>query len=535
MPNWFYLFWFLLIPSICYSQKNEMDSIFAELDRTMNNKKFYVNQKEQKIAELKKMFETPNLTLDQRYQINKNLHAEYNYYIPDTAKIHLFENIQIAQELNNKQWLIESRLSLIRHYSIEGLYINAINALDSIRPDIDNNYLLSDYYSVYTQLYYFYSGSNKKLAPQYFLYQDSLLHSINKDSNIYPFLLAEKLIDSGNWKEGRKILLTLYEKVEPGSHLQAMLANNIGKTYVEEKNYEMQKKYFAISATADMKNVVREHESFRSLAIACYETNEIDRAYKYISQSMEDAIFTNFNMRMIEASQFFPIIEKSYQQKLQKEKKRFFYLIILTGIISLLLVMGILYIYPKMKKLATIRKSLSDMNKELNKVNKEMIKMNKELSESNILKETYITQFLHLCSLYVKKLETYQNTLNKKAMGNQLDELYKVLKSRSMIDNELKELYELFDRIFLNLYPNFVEELNQLLPEDEQFQLKKKDNMTAELRMLALIRLGITDSSAIAEFLHYSIKTIYNYRTRLRNKSLVPNDDFENKIKAIGR
>ncbi|MCC8146838.1 MAG: DUF6377 domain-containing protein [Bacteroidales bacterium] len=447
----------------------------------------------------------------------------------------MYDNICIAKELNNPSWLTESKLSLIRHYSTEGLYLDAVRALDSIRPQAYKHGLLTSYYSVYKQLYLFYSASNDFFPPEYFLYQDSLLMATDKNSNVYPFLVAEKLSDTEHSKEARDILLPLFDAAEEGSHLQAMLANSIGRTYRGENNYEMQKKYFALSAIGDVKNAVREHESFRSLAIACYQTNDIERAYKYISQSMEDAIFTNFNMRMIEASQFFPIIEKSYQQKLEKEKNRFFYLAILTGVIAVFLIIGIIYIYRQMNKLAAIRKSLSDTNAQLNQINEEAVNMNRELSESNLLKETYITQFLHVCSLYVKKMEKYQSLLNKKAMDRQLEDLYKILKSRDMIDNELKELYGLFDKIFLNLYPNFVEELNKLLPDEEQFKLKKDDSMTAELRMLALIRLGITDSSAIAEFLHYSIKTIYNYRTRLRNKALVRSEDFENEVKKIGK
>ena len=511
--------------SSIYSQKNELDSIFAELDKAMADRKIYIGQKDQRMAETKKMLTAPDLALDQRYHINNTLQSEYLYYYPDTAKIYLLDNIRIAKELNNHKWEVESKLALIRYYSIKGLYIDAINALDSIRPDAYSQGLINSYYSVSKQLYRFYSSANNNLPQEYFNYRDSLLMLTNKDSWVYPFLVAEKLIDNGQWEEGRALLFSLFESEEKGSHRQAMLANNIGQTYKIDNNYELQKKYFAISAIGDIKNAVRAHESFRFLAIACYETNEIDRAYKYISQSMEDAIYIDFNMRKVEASQIFPMIQKSYQHKLQAEKDRFFYLMILVSIISFLLVVGVFYIYLQMNRLTTMRKNLIETNKQLNKANE-------ELTNANLLKQTYITQFLSVCSLYIKKMEMYQNILNKKAMNRQLEDLYSSLKSKDLIEKELKELYVLFDKLFLRLYPCFVEEINSLLPDNEKFKLKKTDNMSAELRIFALIRLGITDSSAIAEFLHCSVKTVYNYRARIRNIALVSSEEFEERIKT---
>jgi len=518
-----------------YSQKNELDSIFVELDRAIANKNIYFEQKEQQIAALKKSFNMPNLTLEQRFQLNNDLYSEYQYNSPDSAVFYVYDNIRIAQELKNQNLLVKSKLTLIRYYSIKGLYINAVNALDSIRSDAYAQGLMTLYYSVYKQLYRFYFSANNNLPQAYFNYRDSLLMATDKNAWSYPYIAVEKMIEDGQLDEGKTLLLSLFEKAEKGSHLQAMLANSIGNTYKNDHNYQMQKKYFAIAAIGDIKNAVREHESFRSLAIACYETNDIERAYKYISQSMEDAMFTGFNMRKTEASQFFLIIQDAYQRNLQAEKDRFRHLMIGTSIIAFLLAIGIFYIYRQMNKVKIMRKNLDEINKQLNKLNEELVKVNVELTDANLLKETFITQFLRICSLYVNKMEKYQSNLNKKAMNRQLDDLYSMLKSRDIINNELKELYELFDSIFLNLYPDFVEKINCLLPEDIKFKVKKMANLSAELRIFALIRLGITNSAAIAEFLHCSVKTVYNYRAHIRNAALVSGEEFEERIKEIGK
>ena len=194
-----------------------------------------------------------------------------------------------------------------------------------------------------------------------------------------------------------------------------------------------------------------------------------------------------------------------------------------------------------MKRLAKIRKELyqtniklKELNTDLQISNSRILGINLELSNANKIKETYIGHFLDLCSTYISKLERYQNTLNKKAVEKKLDELYRMLKSSEMIDNELKELFENFDNIFLHLYPNFVEEFNSLLIQEERFELKQNELLNTELRIFALIRLGITDSSKIASFLHYSANTIYNYRTRVRNKAAVPREEFESLVSQIG-
>ena len=216
-------------------------------------------------------------------------------------------------------------------------------------------------------------------------------------------------------------------------------------------------------------------------------------------------------------------------------------MLIFICLLSLFLIACIVYVYLQLKKLSKARKSLHSANKQLHNLNIELSRhndkfksINSELHEANILKETYISHFLDICSVYINKLEKFQNSLNKRAMERNLDELYKMLKSKEMINNELKELYEMFDNIFLHLYPDFGEQCNELQIKEERIELKQNEMLTPELRIFALIRLGITDSSKIAGFLHYSPTTIYNYRTRARNKAAGQRDQFENMVMKIG-
>lgn len=522
------------------ARKTELDSILFSLNQTIAEKEIYVKQKEQRIADSKQLLNMPNITSEQKYEINTRLYNEYKSFIADSAMTYLQENIHIAEELKNDNWLYDTKLNLSLLYSVAGMYLDAEKLLKSIHSQNLNGYLLEKYYDSYKQIFYFYPN-NAFSEENYNIYRDSLLALLDSQSDFYKIIYSEKLIHTAAYEESRELLFPMFQNAEKDTHWYAVLAFSIGETYRGEKNYDMQKKYYALSAISDIKNVIKENASMCALAIAFYETNDIEQAYKYIQQSMEDAIFSNARLRTMEVSQVFPIIEQSYQHKLEKQKNRLFYLLICIGVLSILLAITIVFVYIQLHKLAKARHSLSETNKQLHDLNEDLHEsnrktqdINKELFEANLLKETYISQFLDTCSMYIDKLEKYQNTLNRKAMDRKMDDLYKMLKSKDMIENEVKELYEIFDNIFLHLYPNFVEEFNSLLLEEEQIQLKPNELLHPELRIFALIRLGITDSSKIASFLRYSTTTIYNYRTRVRNKSAVPRDEFEDYVMKIG-
>jgi hypothetical protein len=497
------------------------------------------------------MLKTPNITLQQQYEINRELYNQYKTYISDSAIYYTRQNLNIAQELNDIIWINESKLDLVSLYAIAGMYIEAVEILKSIQNKKLPDWLQVKYYDCYKQLYNYYSSNNPytliyiEKSKQY---RDSLLNILDKESNHYKIVYAEKLYDENKLAEGRQILQELLENTESDTHEKAVLAYALANIYKKQGNIKLQKYYYAVSAISDIKNAIKENASMQALASVLYETGEVERAYDCIKSSMEDAMFCNARLRTYEVSQIFPIIDSAYQGNVNKQKSELQLFLILLSILSVFLIIAVIYVYRQMRRVARIRKELIDANiklnalntdlqsiiNQLNNVNKELSDVNNELSEANQIKEAYIGHFLDLCSTYINKLEKYQNTLNKKAVEKKLDELYKILKSREMIDNELKELYENFDNIFLHLYPNFVEEFNSLLSEEEKFILKPNELLNVELRIFALIRLGITDSSKIAGFLHYSANTIYSYRTRVRNKAAVPREEFESMVMKIG-
>ena len=199
-----------------------------------------------------------------------------------------------------------------------------------------------------------------------------------------------------------------------------------------------------------------------------------------------------------------------------------------------------IYIYRQMKRLSIARNHLQTANGKLKTLNEDLQQMNVslqsanlELSESNQIKEEYIARFVKLCSTYIDKLDAYRRMVNRKISSGQTEELFRITRSQKALDDELKELYDNFDTAFLHLFPDFVGKFNALLQEDGRIVLKKGELLNTELRIFALIRLGIDDSSQIAEFLRYSVNTIYNYRAKVKNKACVSRDDFEKLVEQI--
>ena len=297
-----------------------------------------------------------------------------------------------------------------------------------------------------------------------------------------------------------------------------------------------------LSSIADMKSAVREYISLRKLAVLLYQEGDIDRAYSYLKLCMDDAVFCNARLRILEILQIFPLINDTYQQKAEKQQEQMKWALVSISLLSIFLLIAIFYVYKQMKRVAAARHEVIDANKRLKELNEELHRYNLQLKEANhiiaensYLKEEYIGRYMDQCSVYLEKMDNYRRSLGKIAATGKVDELYKNIKSSKFIEEELKEFYANFDNTFLQLFPTFVEDFNTLLAEGEQIYPKVNERMSTELRIFALIRLGITDSVKIAQFLRYSVTTIYNYRTKVRNKAAGDRDQLEQEVMKIGK
>ena len=280
--------------------------------------------------------------------------------------------------------------------------------------------------------------------------------------------------------------------------------------------------YMALSARHDLETPVKEYKSLYELASLLYETGDIRRAYRYITRSVNDAIAANAATNIQSTYTILPVISGSYNREMLRNQRQLGYCLIGVCLLSIALATAIFF---------TIRGNVkrSQANAKL----KEYVNL---LNESNNIKESYIGRYLDMCSYYIGGLERYRSQLRRSARTGGFAEVSEKLKSTEFIDRELDNFYAQFDATFLDLFPDFVEQLNALLQPDKQIDCKSKDGiLTTELRVVALIRLGVNDSVKIADFLRRSVSTIYNYRVKLRNSALSGREEFENQVMKIGR
>ena len=524
---------------------NDIDSLLKVLDSSVDNYQVFSNQKEEQLNKLKDLLKYTNND-DQRYKICGQLYDDYKSYKSDSALTYAQKKLQIAEKMNNRWNLTDAKLNLASIMGTSGMYKESMDILETINIQ-DNPDLKAYYFHVYRTVYGFmadYTVSTREKERYNKLvsnFRDSLLVVNPPNSETHIMVKTDQLIANKKSDEAIKILLSYYPTIKNDKHTRAIIAFCISVTYQKQQNIENEKKWLIISAINDIQSATKDYISLRSLAFLLYEEGDIDRAYKYIKRSLEDALFCNARLRTYEISQMLPIIDQAYQHQSQARQRQLIISLISISLLSVFLLIAVLSVYRQMRKLSVARKDLSQANKLLNDLNKELSETNKllkhsneTLSEANLIKEEYIGRYMDQCSAYIDKLDDYRRLLNKTATAGKIDDLIQTIKSKQFIEDELKEFYTNFDSTFLQLFPTFVEEFSVLLVDNEEIQLKSGELLNTELRIFALIRLGISDSVKISHFLRYSLSTIYNYRTKLRNKSAVPRDEFESYVMKIG-
>lgn len=543
---------FLCLCTICMcrlhaADSSRADSLLLKLDQAIKERPIYMEQKELKLVELKRQLHR-QIPDEERFAILGTLLDEYRSFNTDSALHMAEEREQIAIRLGNREYIDNARMNKADVLGMTGMYKEVMDLMRNIHIDRLPVDIHPYYYHIYRTVYglmadYAVTAYEKKLYTELTdKYRDSLL-LVNKDNLLIHTLIQSDQYNVRNEYDKAIRLLTDYLALQKDyEHDVAICAYTLSESYRLKGDKEKEKEYLIVSAMADMKTAVREYISLRKLAVLLYQEGDIERAYSYVKICMEDAAACNARLRKLEILEIFPIINDAYQQKTEKQQEQMKWALVSISLLSLFLLLAIFYVYKQMKKVAAARREVIDANKRLKELNDELHLSNAQLKEANhsiaensYLKEEYIGRYMDQCSVYLEKMDNYRRSLGKIAATGNVEELYKNIKSSKFIEGELKEFYTNFDNTFLQLFPTFVEDFNALLADDEQISLKAGERMNTELCIFALIRLGITDSVKIAQFLRYSVTTIYNYRTKVRNKAAGDRDLLEQEVMTIGK
>ena len=538
------------------------EKLLVTLDSLLAHREVFVNAKEERILQLKKQ-KAKVSTLEEQYLMNKLIYDEYRVYNADSALHYIEQNKRLATQSNNREWMVTSLVEQSFVLSATGFLKEATEAISGIQASNLSRSVRSKYYgqmrSLYSRLSN-YSSGNPELSHTYNelqrTYLDSVCITATPNEPRYLYSLVWKHIGTPAIKPVKAALEKKIKTLPPDTRTYAMAASNLALIYKHEGNEEKYLEFLILSGMADIRSANGDISSLQDLAEYLFAHGEIDRAYSYINYCSQNAQAYRNRVRAITISKLQSSIHQAYQEQNEQQRKRLHIVLVVVSLLSLVLVGAFLFIRSQMKHLAESSHKLDEANKLLNShmrnlsdahqrleeaneqlkdLNKQLHEVNAQLQESNYVKEEYIGYVFNICSTYIGKLEEFRKNINRKLKVGQIEEAQALTGSSSMAVNELKEFYQNFDTIFLHLYPGFVEEFNALLLPEERIELKEGELLNTELRIQALVRLGITDSVKIADFLHCSPQTIYNNRLKTRNKASGPKEEFANAVKRLGK
>ena len=509
------------------AQESPFEKDLQRIDEVISRADDYMDIKEQRISTIENMLHSRGVTPLQQYHIYGELYDEYVAYQFDKAKDALDNQLKLADEIGKKALRHDSMIKKAHLLTTAGYYHEA----DALFGQIDTTSLDS------SQMVDWYMARQKFLS-DYNEYVSSAGFAV-EDYDKVPYYQAEivrGLPEGSYYSRHIEILSLIYEnRYREASGLNISLIESLNKdsrdyavqTYWQGKICELQgNAYEAIywwteSAICDIKGAIKDNASLSTLASKLINPQDADRAFRYIRFSLDDATFYNAKLRKVQLATSFPAIEKAYtDSKLSQERDRVFFIGLLGAVALLLAFFCMLAIRMYFKDKASaddIRKKNQQLllyTKSIEEAENNLRKTNLDLVEANAAKEEYLGLFLSMCSGYLDKL--------KKTLP------------RDQYEAELKNFYKTFDTSFIKLYPTFVEDFNSLLKEDQRISLKDGEMLNTELRIFALIKLGINQSSHIASLLRYSVNTIYNYRAQIKNAVQEDRENFEEMVKKIG-
>lgn len=542
------ILWLLCLAAAAHAHAGEpnIGALLHKLDRAIDERPACSEQKEQKLAALKRQLAQP-LDAHRRFELLGRLLEEYRSYNMDSTLSVAEQREVAARPLGT----VEKDLAQLNRADVMGtigMYKETLDLMATVPLERVPADIRPYYYHIYRTVYgYMADYAVTEHDKQFYAaltdrYRDSLIAVNRGNRPIHTLIKADQHNTRGEYEQAIRLLTGYLDEQQDYEHDVAICAYTLSESYRQQGDRTKQKEYLIISAIADMKTAMREYISLRKLAVLLYEEGDIERAYSYMKICMEDAVACNARLRKLEILEIFPIINDAYQQKAEAQHRQMLWGLTSISLLSVFLLIAIFYVYKQMKRVAAARREVVAANRQLKQLNDELHLANDRLKDANriiaensYLKEEYIGQYMDQCSIYLEKMDSYRRSLGKIAATGKVDELYRSIKSSKFIDEELKEFYAHFDNTFLQLFPTFVDDFNALLAEGERISLKPGERMNTELRIFALIRLGITDSAKIAQFLRYSLTTIYNYRTKTRNKAACNRDLLEQEVMKIGK
>jgi tetratricopeptide (TPR) repeat protein len=532
----------LLIATTCSASQQSNQALYHTLDSLIANYNQLTAEKERRVTNIKDGVRGIKLSPEQQYDLNQRLYDEYVAYKFDSAFYYIEKNVNALSASADHDRFAASAVRMAHILAVTGLFDRARRLLDKVNPDSISDQQKIAYYTQQSELNlyrsemaeftnYFYDYIKRA---QY--YRQLVMQIAPKDSYDYVFNRATYICEAGDTEEAIRILEAYLNKTEQGTRIYSIITSTLAFFYQNKGVSEKQEYYLLLSAISDERSAIRENNSLRSLSELLMDRGNYDDAYRYLLQAISEAKFYGSRIRLMQVGRMAPQILQLYDAERTRTQQRTSLLLMVISFISIILAGIIVYTLILYRKKHAAGLKIIEMNKMLASHSEEIESVNTQMKEANRIKEEYIGRFLELSSQLISDSEQRLKQLNRLARERKLEELYAELKTMEPVNKGIRKFHSHFDTAFLNIYPNFISEVNNLLNPECRFDVEQDGtpvkHLSTELRVLALIRLDITDNQEIADILRSSITTIYTYRSKIKARA-INKESFEDDVRKI--
>lgn len=524
----------LLLIATTLQAEDGLEHWLHQLDESLSQRDQFEQRRIDRINVLKQQLdEAQKRPGSDLYDLNYGLFDEYKSYCYDSASHYAQACLSIALQQERDDRTIEAKHALVFTLISAGLLSEAEELLHSIdRPKLSGR-LLDDYYMHNAQLWRTkadYIGQEPyytKYITRSNQYLDSLLTMLPKESLLWWSFTGSKQMRNHEYQQALESFNHVLDNdtAKNDLHLIATTTAEMAWAYIwlDDENSAIEN--FARSAIADNESATREITALYHLSRLIYKRGDYERASLYVHQALEDVNFYNTRLRKVEINDILPIIEQDRYNAIRNQRNWLFAATALAVILMLVILYSYWFIRKKNRTLADARETIAGQLEQLQQ-------NNLQLQEADKIKTAYIGRSFYSNAEFIEKLEKVYMAIDRKITTRQYDDLRYTLK-QSTLNTERENMYQSFDQTFITLFPHFVERYNELFEEKDRKLPPDDHSLTSEMRIFALIRLGITDSERISKFLDYSVHTVNTYKTRIKNRSTVENDQFERLIMDI--
>jgi tetratricopeptide (TPR) repeat protein len=508
------------------------DSLISLLKNEIEHRDVYVNKKLERIEKLRSALPRVNgLSVPQQFDLYNTLYHEYKTFIYDSAFSYARKLIHTAYKLDDKTRIGYARVKLSFILISSGMFLETFDSLKVV----ETKYLVDssrvDYYRLLARSY---SDLNNYNNDDYYrrfyhqrtlLYMDSAIQLCDPGLPYYYYLKGVKYMHEKRYEEARQTFHALLDKYDLPYPQLAVNYFDLGGAYKNLNQTDKTVRYLIQSSLSDIRAATKETAAMHNLAKLLYERGDTENAYVFIKQALDDAQFYGARQRKAEIGSILPVIAAAQLNTVEHQRKTWLNYSVGLSVLVLVVAGFSVIVYIQLKKLKAADAVITEANANLQRINQKLL-------EADKIKEEYIGYYFNNNAEYIDKIELFKNNIDRKIQNKKVDEIRHVVNTINP-SHEREELYFNFDKIFLKLFPDFVTLFNSYFEPADRIVLKENQLLNTELRIFALLRLGIHDSEKIARILGYSVNTIYAYKNRIKSKSTLPNDVFEQKIMEI--